>query len=220
MRPAGAWAGRRAGVRVAAAESMIGMRRRGRSHARQGVFFALGAGYARSVILRCTARLLELLGGRDVTLIDDAPSDEDWYANLLWIERRKCLLLTHAGTLFPVFAADVRKPDLRPLGPLVVNLVEAAFDQERLPADALGALDPNALCLARTASRRVLGFMNDTALTSRWLVDRAGGLQHADLDDLNRFLRRTLHNRDGYHQPLELVAERLRSSSPTQAGRP
>ncbi len=67
-----------------------------------------------SVILRCTARLLDLLDMRDVTLVDDAASDEDWYANVLWIDRRKCLLLTHAGTLFPVFAADVRKPDLRP----------------------------------------------------------------------------------------------------------
>ena len=36
------------------------------------------------------------------------------------------------------------------------------------------------------------------------------GLEHADLDELNRFLRCTLHNRGGYHQPLELVAGRLR----------
>ncbi len=164
-----------------------------------------------SVILRCTARLLDLLDMRDVTLVEDAASDEDWYANVLWIDRRKCLLLTHAGTLFPIFAADVRKPDLRPPGPLVVDLVHAALGQEQLPADALGALDPDALGLARTASRRILGFMNDTALTSRLIIDQAGGLQHVDLDGLNHSLRRTLHNRDGYHQPLELVAEHLRS---------
>src|SRR5207247_415481 len=36
--------------------------------------------------------------------------------NLLWLDRRKCLLLTHAGTLFPVFVADVRAADLRPPG--------------------------------------------------------------------------------------------------------
>lgn len=113
--------------------------------------------------------------------------------------------------MFPVFAADVRKGDLRLLGPLVVDLVQTALGQEQFPPDALGALDPDAPRLARTASRRVLGFMNDTALTIRLLVDRTGGLEHADPDDLNRLLRRTLHNRDGYHQPLELVAERLRS---------
>ncbi len=52
--------------------------------------------------------------------------------------------------------------------------------------------------------------MNDTAQTSRWIIEDAGGLEHADLDELNRFLRRTLHNRGGFHRPLELVAARLR----------
>jgi hypothetical protein len=69
---------------------------------------------------------------------------------------------------------------------LVVDLVQTALGQEQFPPDALGALDPDAPRLARTASRRVLGFMNDMALTSRLPVDRAGGLEHADLDDLNR----------------------------------
>src|SRR3972149_2635576 len=45
-----------------------------------------------------------------------APADDEWYLNLLWIERGKCLLLTHAGTLFRVFVADVRKADLLPIG--------------------------------------------------------------------------------------------------------
>ncbi len=61
-------------------------------------------------------------------MLGDLPAtDEDWYANLLWIDRRKCLLLMHAGTLFPVFAPDVRQRDLRRLGPFVVGLVEAAL---------------------------------------------------------------------------------------------
>lgn len=162
------------------------------------------------MVLRCTARLLEVLGKRDVTLVYDAASDEDWYANIVWIDRRKCLLLTHAATLFPVLAADVRAHDLRPPGPLVVDCIQAALVDEDLSVDVLGALDRDAVSLARTASRQVLGFMNDTAQTSRWIIENAGGLKHADLDELNRFLRRTLHNRGGYHQPLELVTERLR----------
>lgn len=61
-------------------------------------------------------------------MIVDAPGcDDDWYANLLWIDRRKCLLLTHAGTLFPVFAAGVRKRDLQPPGPSIAAHAEAAL---------------------------------------------------------------------------------------------
>ena len=154
--------------------------------------------------------MLEVLGKRDVTLVDSPDGGEDWYANIVWIDRRKCLLLTHAATLFPVFVADVRAGDLRPPGLFVVDRIRAALVDEDLPVDAFGVLDPDAVRVARTASRQVLGFMNDSAQTSRWIIDEAGGLEHADLQDLNRFLRRTLHNRGGYHQPLELVAERLK----------
>ena len=154
--------------------------------------------------------MFEVLGKRDVTLVDAPDGDEEWYANIVWIDRRKCLLLTHAATLFPVLVADVRARDLRPPGPFVVHRIRAALADEGLPRDAHGVLDPDAVRVARTASRQVLGFMNDSAQTSRWIIDEAGGLEHADVQDLNRFLRRTLHDRGGYHQPLELVAERLR----------
>jgi hypothetical protein len=43
---------------------------------------------------------------------------EDWYANLLWLSGRKCLLLTHAATLLTVLEADVRAADLRDPGRL------------------------------------------------------------------------------------------------------
>lgn len=160
------------------------------------------------MLLRCTARLLDLLGGRDLTLVDDPPGDDDWYANVLWIDRRKCLLLTHAGTLFPVFAADVRKPDIQPPGPFLVTKIQAALVDEHLPAGVLGDLNPD-LKIARTASRSVLGFMNDSAHACQNSAASAGGLEHVDLDDLNRFLRRQLHNRNGYRQPLDLVLDRL-----------
>jgi hypothetical protein len=42
--------------------------------------------------------MLDLLGGRSVDLNEVPPADDDWYLNLLWIERQKCLLLTHTGT--------------------------------------------------------------------------------------------------------------------------
>ena len=50
--------------------------------------------------------------------------------------------------------------------------------------------------------------MNDTQ-AGRWMIDQAGGLEHADLDERHRFLRRTLHHRGSYRQPLELVVRRL-----------
>jgi hypothetical protein len=61
------------------------------------------------LVLRCTGRLLSTIGGRSrQTLNSEAPaSDADFYANLLWIDGRKCLLITHTGTLFWIFVSDV-----------------------------------------------------------------------------------------------------------------
>jgi len=70
-----------------------------------------------------------------VSLVELPPNDEDWYANLLRLDR-KCLLLAHAGTLFSVFVPDVRAAELRPLARHIVNVVEAALRSEGLPTDA------------------------------------------------------------------------------------
>lgn len=53
----------------------------------------------------------------------------------------------------------------------------------------LGELDPDDVRLARTASRSIPGFMNDSALAGRYSVEHAGGLEHIHLDGLTRSLR-------------------------------
>ncbi len=93
--------------------------------------------------------------------------------------------------------------------------------QEHLPADVLGPLVPDSVHLARTASRSVLGFMNDMVLHCRRQMEASCGLDFTDVEALNERLRRTLHDHDGYCEPIELVAQRLHARqsprSPTKA---
>ena len=151
--------------------------------------------------------MLALLG-RSVSVTEVPASDEDWYANLLWLDRRKCLLLTHAGTLFSVFVPDVRAAELRPLGPYVTGLIAEALRSEGLPSDALGLLDADALQVASTASRSVLGFMNDMAVHIDYAVAAAGGRSRCDADSISRQLHRTPYNRGDHLYPIDLVIER------------
>lgn len=161
------------------------------------------------MVLRCTAKALELIGARPASLGSTPPADDDWYLNLLWIERRKCLLLAHAGTLFPIFVADVRKADLRPLGPYVITLIHDHLHSEALPLEALGRLEAANVKVERTASKSILAYMRDMAIHARYRIEAMGGLAWTDVAFLNRYLRRSLHNRDGYVTPLDLVGERL-----------
>jgi hypothetical protein len=56
-------------------------------------------------MLRCTAKVLTLLRVSEPAI--GQASQQDWYAHLVRIDRRKCLLVTHAGTLFSVFMPNV-----------------------------------------------------------------------------------------------------------------
>ncbi len=165
------------------------------------------------MVIRCTSKLLNLLSKHSVALVDAPPTSDDWYANLLWVDRRKCLLTVHAGTLFALFVADIRVSDLRPFERRIPELLAAALNKEALPIDVLGRLDPAEVQLAKTASRHVLGVMNQMAFEIGWHVDQAGGLESIEIDELNSHLRRSLHTKDGdYRVPLELVHERLQAS--------
>ena len=166
------------------------------------------------MILRCTKKIIDLvgLGPKDLATIE--PGDEDWYANLLWLDRRKCLLLAHAGTLFSVFASDVRKASLVPLAEVVIGQIHHQLAMENLPPNALGELDPGSVRLARTANRAVLGYMNEMARYCEYAVADQGGLGRCDVDSLNRGLRRELHlsrRPPGYFVPIDLVVEHSRA---------
>jgi hypothetical protein len=160
------------------------------------------------VVLRCTAKMLTLLGARTRDLVTIEPRNQDWYANLLWLDGRKCLLVAHAGTLFSVFVPDIRKAQLVPIGPSVVRFIHKELEAESFPLGHLGALDARFIALAKTESRIVLGYMNEMARFCEYAVDAAGSLARCDIRELNRGLRRELHlsrQPPGYFVPIELA---------------
>ncbi len=63
-------------------------------------------------IIRCTQKLLKELRMENTGKVAALPS-ACWHANLLRIDRRKCLLFTHDTTLFSLFVPGMTKPDFR-----------------------------------------------------------------------------------------------------------
>jgi hypothetical protein len=152
------------------------------------------------VLLRCTGKVLKLL--RESAVAGEVAADE-WYANLLWVEGRKCLLLTHVRTLFSVSAPDVRAADLRPIGPFVAASIQAALADEGLRRDTFGDLET--VTVAKTADRRITGTMNDLAFTAEHVIATAGGLAHCEAERINHALHRTINSITGHVPPIELV---------------
>jgi hypothetical protein len=132
----------------------------------------------------------------------------EWYGNPLWLDRRKCILITHAETLFSFLAADVLKAGVSPIGPFLVDRIEFELATEELPVDLFGRLDPASVQIARTSSRSVLGSMNDLALHWAHAVHASGGLNSTDVAGTNRRLRRMPMGAIGHAQPIDLARTR------------
>jgi hypothetical protein len=161
------------------------------------------------VLLRSTARLLRLIDDRGGPLAEVSPGGDDWYANVLIIERRTCVLMAHADTLFAVFDPDVRVAQFDDLGLYAATLVLDALTSEGLPGAALGPTDPASVRVAKTTSRSLVGHLNQMALEIEHAVASSGGLERVDAAQVNRHLRRRLRGRDGrYVVPIELAAAR------------
>jgi hypothetical protein len=164
-----------------------------------------------SMVLRCTAKILKLLapdalGTAEASMV---PSDDDWYMNLLWIDGRKCLLVTHAGTKFSAFVPDIRVAALRSLGAFTTRLIEQELESEGLPLDTSGQLVPADVRIAKTADRSVLGCINDLSQHCRFAVEATGGLERCDIGAINHRLRRMILGPLGPNFPIELVIQRV-----------
>ena len=161
------------------------------------------------MILRCTKKLLAIIGPALVGEPAPVPDADDWYANLLWFDRRKCLLLTHSATLFTIFEADVNATGMRATRHLVTCLIDRELRGEGLPPGTFGDLGSEDVILAKTADRSVLGCMNDMAFHCEVIITNSGGLAHTDLAELNRSLRRNINSARRYQLPIELTVKRL-----------
>ncbi len=167
----------------------------------------------RTTFVRCTSKLLKVIGGPP-PLGNAEPAADDWYANLLWLDGRKCLLISHAGTLFSVFEPDLAKASLTAIGPLLVQLIERELAAEDLPKTTFGSLEASAFAVGRTCSRSVLGSMTDMRYQIERAAEQSGGLRHLDLPSLNRSLRRIPFGALNYEPPID----RTRALQAEEAG--
>jgi hypothetical protein len=156
------------------------------------------------MILRCTSRLLDLIGDKSM-IADFEPSSEDWYGNAFWIDGRKCVLLVQVATLYSVLALDIRVSDLRPPGGFVFTQIVRSLDREGLPRNTFAPFDAHDLRLAKTMDRSIVGSMNDLIQLSRYIIGSMGGLAHCDPSEVHRLLHDTPNGARGYATPLDLV---------------
>lgn len=143
-------------------------------------------------LIRCTQKLFKELR-RSPT--GDEPLFSflgSWHANVIRINRKKCVLFTNDKTLFSIFSAGLKRPQFDRL-----DEVFRLECQKRLVTEGFSASqvekalsEYQQIDFAKTNSRSVLGVMNDIVYQIQVRIEMNGGLANTKLDAVNHEINR------------------------------
>jgi len=159
-------------------------------------------------MIRCTQKLLKELPMEPSEKVAVLPS-ACWHANLLRIDRRKCLLFTHDTTLFSLFVPGVTKPDYRYFPDLFGQALFRTMRQFDFPQEKIESMLDQCrdVQIGRTNNRNVLGSMNDMKQMIELAVFDQGGLIETDMTELTHMLNHTPFKAIGYSFPEEKMCD-------------
>ena len=146
----------------------------------------------------------------DLTLLEPPFSFlGSWHANLLYIERKKCLLFVNDKTLFNFLVPDVPRSQIKNLGTVFLRYLGGIISDEGFePAIQERILEEySEIGYALTTSKRVLGSMNDLANHYKYHVIDGGGVHGCNLPEIIRSLNRMPMGAIGYKLSLEALKE-------------
>ncbi len=143
-------------------------------------------------ILRCTQKLLSELKLKPSDSMQHPSELGSWHANLLRIDRRKCVLFTHDTTLYSFFVPGLKKPDFKSIREIFRQNLFKSLMAENLPQKHIEIFldDIRAIEICKTNNRSVLGSMNDLTFQLKYQIADQGGIEMTDITklihDLNR----------------------------------
>ena len=152
----------------------------------------------------CTQKLAKELGTKPSSPITENEGLGNWYANLLRIDRRKCVLFTHEQTLYSVFVPGLKKPEFQCLDDV---FVQALFKQLRTEMFTQGQIErileeyDGKIKYAKTENKSVLGSMNDLTFHIKYEIQISGSLANIDIVSLTKRINRTPFKAIGFEYP-------------------
>ena len=130
-----------------------------------------------------------------------------WHANLVYIDRQKCVLFVNDATLFNFIAPGVTRAEIRELGRLFRSWLQPIVAEEGLSQQSLERVrrEYAEVGYGRSTNRSVLGSMNDLAFHYRYGIAEAGGIHSAKVPEIIRQLNRMPMGAIDYRYPIEAL---------------
>jgi hypothetical protein len=156
----------------------------------------------------CTEKLRREMGFRGGDPKSESAGESGlgpWHANLIHIDRRKCVLFANDATLFNFIVPGVGRAEIRELGELFRTWLQTVVAEEGLSQPTRERLQNEYVDVGYgpSRSRSVLGSMNDLAFHYRYGISEAGGVDSAQVPEIIKQLNRMPMGAIDYVYPIE-----------------
>ncbi|MGR9052614.1 MAG: DUF6933 domain-containing protein [Gammaproteobacteria bacterium] len=140
--------------------------------------------------IRCTSKLLTEMGLNAQTSSScDAGTYSilgSWYADLIFIDRRKCLLFVNEKTLFNFMIPDVPRRQIRELDKLFLGFLQCILTDEGIDHGIKNSVQAEYRTLEyiALADETMLATVDDLAARYKSQVKAEGGVYHCNLAEI------------------------------------
>lgn len=161
-------------------------------------------------LIRCTKKLQKEMGLKQSDLCAEEPRFSylgSWHANLVHIDRRKCVLFVNDKTLFNFITPDVSRMQIRELDKLFKKYLSCVLADAGMAEANRGKIlsEYDDVGFANTNSKSVLGSMNDLAFHYKYSIQEEVGVHSPAVPEIIRRLNRMPMGALKYVFPIEAL---------------
>ncbi len=162
-------------------------------------------------LIRCTQKLLKELKIKPTEKSPKFGYIGGWHANLLRIDRRKCVLFTNDQSLYSFFVPGLKKPEFVHFDEVFRQNLFKCLLNERFSQDQIEKVlaEYRKIKFAKTKNRSVLGSMNDLAFQVKYRIEASGGLNYFEPIALNQSLNRIPLKAMDYQYSIDALRAKL-----------
>ncbi len=132
-------------------------------------------------IIQCTEKLRKEMGLKNSELVAvqvGEPVLSAWHANLVFIDRRKCVVFVNDKTRFNFIVTDVNRAYIRDLKKMFFDNIYPVLAQEGFTERQREKIfcETEGIYYTKTSSKSVLGTMNELVFHYEYSILEAGGV--------------------------------------------
>jgi len=165
------------------------------------------------VQLHCTQKLLKELGNPPLQSVDELTTGlGNWYANIFILDRKKFLLFINEKTLYSFVIPSMKKENFKNIIDEFLYHLNMNLQVEGFPIAIISKVmqEYKDIFFAKTASKRVLGSMNEITFNAKYMImNHYGGVRNIKILAVNKDINRNILGAINYHRPIEALRELL-----------